>query len=51
MTKTLTITEIISSLNEAEYRLNLQRNTGSDFFREWYENIPEIDAIERESSW
>jgi len=49
MTKTLTITEVVTSLNEAESRFNIRQNDNLQFFSEWQDNLPELTQSERET--
>jgi len=49
MTKTLTITEVVTSLNEAESRFNIRQSDHLDFFSEWQNNLPELTQSERET--
>jgi len=48
MTKTLTITEVVTSLNEAESRFNIRQSDNLEFFSEWQDNLPEISDIEKQ---
>ncbi|MEQ8962458.1 MAG: type I restriction enzyme HsdR N-terminal domain-containing protein [Coleofasciculus sp. C2-GNP5-27] len=49
MTKTLTITEVVTSLNEAESRFNICRNDNLEFFSEWQDNLPELTQSEQDT--
>lgn len=49
MTKTLTITEVVTSLNEAESRFNIRQSDNLEFFSEWQNNLPELTQSERET--
>jgi hypothetical protein len=49
MTQTTAITEIIQTLADVESRFNITRTESEDFFPEWYENLPEITNVDRES--
>ena len=48
MVLTVGITKAITSLNEAKAKLNLSLNTDSEFFTEWFEDLPEITDSEKE---
>jgi predicted type IV restriction endonuclease len=45
----LAVTEAITSINEAESRFNLSRNSDLQFFSEWQENLPELTQAERQT--
>jgi hypothetical protein len=49
MIQATAITEIIQTLADVEYRFNITRTESDDFFPEWYENLPEITDLDRES--
>lgn len=49
MTTTLAVTEVITSINEAQSRFNLSRTTDLQFFSEWQETLPELTQAEREA--
>jgi hypothetical protein len=43
------ITDAIKTLADVENRFNLRRTEDEGFFTEWYENLPEINDVEKES--
>lgn len=43
------ITEVIQTLGDLESRFNLRRTQNLDFFPEWYEDLPELTDIEKQS--
>jgi len=45
----LAVTEAITSINEAESRFNLSRNSNLQFFSEWQENLPELTQAEQQT--
>jgi hypothetical protein len=47
MTTTLAVTEAIDSIRKAESVFNLKRIDNSQFFPEWYENLPALSHEER----
>lgn len=49
MVLTVGITKAITSLNEAKAKLNLSQNTDSEFFTEWFENLPLLTDSEQSS--
>jgi predicted type IV restriction endonuclease len=49
MAISLAVTEAITSINEAESRFNLSRNSDLQFFSEWQENLPELNQAERQT--
>ena len=49
MSKQSAITQSFNSLSEVESRFNLRRTSDERFFTEWWENLPELSDIERES--
>jgi hypothetical protein len=49
VTKTIPIAENIISLEQVEEKFNLFQAENEDFFTEWYENLPEISADEKEA--
>lgn len=49
MTQTVAISQTISSLNEADSILNLQRTTEADFFLEWSEELPQLTEQEKQT--
>jgi predicted type IV restriction endonuclease len=49
MAISLAVTEAITSINEAESRFNLSRNSDLQFFSEWQENLPELTQAERQT--
>lgn len=49
MTQTVAITEVITSLADVENRFGLTRIEDEQFFREWYEGLPEITDVEKVS--
>jgi hypothetical protein len=46
MSKTVAITEAITTLAEAEQRFGLQRNEDEDFFTEWRQDLPALTTID-----
>jgi hypothetical protein len=46
MSKTVAITEAITTLAEAEERFRLQRNEDEDFFTEWRQDLPALTTID-----
>jgi hypothetical protein len=42
------VTEIIKTFDEVESRFNLRRSEDIRFFREWYEDLPELSHLEKE---
>ena len=48
MVQTIGITKAITNLNEAHNKFNLSQTTDPLFFREWFENLPEIPDNEKE---
>ncbi len=49
MTQIVAITEAITSLADAENRFGFVRVEDEQFFREWYEGLPEITDVEKAS--
>lgn len=49
MTKLIAVTEAFTSLKEVESKFNLSRTADSQFFPEWYENLPELSLVEKEN--
>ncbi len=49
MPQTLAVTDVITTLNQAEARLNLQRSPGPHFFGEWLEGLPALTTQEEAS--
>lgn len=49
MVQTVGITKAITNLNEAHDKFNLSQTTDTQFFTEWFENLPEITGSEKES--
>ena len=49
MVQTLGITKAIINLNEAHDRFNLSQTADTQFFTEWFEDLPEITDSEKES--
>ncbi len=43
------VTDIIKTLADVQTRFNLQQAENRDFFTEWYEDLPEITDVEKES--
>ncbi|MBP0021340.1 MAG: type I restriction endonuclease subunit R [Cyanobacteria bacterium SBLK] len=43
------VTDTIQTLADVQNRFNLRRTEDISFFREWYENLPELSQEERES--
>ncbi len=48
MVQTLGITKAIINLNEAHDRFNLSQTADTQFFTEWFEDLPEITDSEKE---
>ncbi|MEA5532931.1 type I restriction endonuclease subunit R [Crocosphaera sp. XPORK-15E] len=48
MVQTIGISQAITSLNEANFKFNLTHNQSPDFFREWFDNLPEITELEKQ---
>jgi hypothetical protein len=46
MSKTVAITEAITTLAEAEHRFGLGRNEDEDFFREWRQDLPVLTTAD-----
>ena len=46
MSKTIAITEAITTLAEAEQRFGLQRNEDKSFFGEWRQDLPALTTID-----
>jgi hypothetical protein len=46
MSKTIAITEAITTLAEADRRFELQRNEDENFFVEWRQDLPELTPID-----
>ena len=42
--RTLVVTEAVTTISEAERKSSLRRNESKDFFREWYNQLPEINS-------
>ena len=42
--RTLVVTEAVTTISEAERKFGLRRNESKDFFREWYNQLPEINS-------
>lgn len=42
MVQTVGITKGITNLNEAHAKFNLSQTTKSEFFTEWFEDLPEL---------
>jgi hypothetical protein len=49
MPQTLAVTDVITTLNQAEARFSLRRASELQFFPEWFENLPELDEQERQT--
>ena len=49
MVQTIGISQAITSLNEVHVKLNLTRNQHPDFFREWFDNLPNVTDEEKQS--
>jgi hypothetical protein len=49
MAQTVGITKAITNLNEAHSKLNLSQTTDPEFFREWFEELPELTDSEKAS--
>ncbi|KAF3885260.1 MULTISPECIES: type I restriction endonuclease subunit R [Nostocales] len=47
MIQTVGITKAITNLNQAHAKFNLSQNTDSEFFTEWYEDLPELTVSEK----
>ncbi len=47
MVSTVGITDTIKSLNDLEAKFNLRQTNDDRFFREWYEELPEISDREK----
>ena len=45
--QTTAITEIITTLTEAERRFNLYRTEEERFFPEWYRDLPDLQETEK----
>ncbi len=43
------ITDVIKTLADVEIRFNLHRTEDEQFFTEWYEDLPEITDVQKES--
>jgi len=48
MVQTIGITKAITNLNEAHDRFNLSQTDNTQFFPEWFEDLPEITDSEKE---
>jgi Type I restriction enzyme R protein N terminus (HSDR_N) len=48
MPQTFAVTDVITSLNLAESRLNLRRTTQADFFTEWLNDLPALTDTEQQ---
>jgi len=44
---TLAVTEIVTTIVEAERKFGLSRSESKDFFTEWYDQLPEINSSDR----
>jgi hypothetical protein len=49
MPQTFAVTDVITTLNQAEAQFNLRRASELRFFPEWFENLPELDEQERQT--
>ena len=49
MLKTVGITKAITNLNEAHTKFNLSQTNESEFFTEWFEDLPELTDSEKAS--
>ncbi|MCY7284986.1 MAG: type I restriction endonuclease subunit R [Cyanobacteria bacterium CAN_BIN43] len=49
MPQTFAVTDVITTLNQAEAQFNLRRASELQFFPEWFENLPELDEQERQT--
>jgi Type I restriction enzyme R protein N terminus (HSDR_N) len=49
MPQALAVTDIITTLNQAEARLNLSRTLDPQFFTEWFEGLPELTETEQQT--
>ena len=47
MMPTLAVTETVTTIAEAERKFGLSRSESSDFFTEWYDQLPEINPSDR----
>lgn len=47
MPQTLAVTDVITTLNQAEARFGLRRSSELKFFPEWFEDLPELDEAEQ----
>jgi len=45
--QTLAVTEAITTISEAERKFGLSRSESSDFFTEWYDQLPVINPSDR----
>ena len=48
MVQTVGITKAITNLNEAHDKFNLSQTADTQFFTEWFEDLPEITDSEKE---
>jgi hypothetical protein len=49
MVQTVGITKAITNLNEAHAKFNLSQTADSQFFTEWFEDLPELTDSEKQS--
>ncbi|NJL63480.1 MAG: type I restriction endonuclease subunit R [Methylacidiphilales bacterium] len=47
MAQTIGIRKAINNLNEAHKKLNLSQNSQTNFFTEWFDNLPELEESEK----
>jgi predicted type IV restriction endonuclease len=48
MATTLAISKYVNSLQEIETKFSAQQNDDNEFFTEWYEDLPELNNLEKE---